>query len=128
MPIFLPKLRKSNVFTPVCLSVHRGSSLWMETPLDRDPPWTDLGRDTSSTETLDRDPLDRDSPGLTSSGSHQIGWYASYWNAYLFKITCAHFTQLIIAFHISFTWQVKPRQLSTLSLFQLTGMYVIISL
>ena len=51
----------------------------------------------------------------------------------IFKNTYAHFTQLIIVFRAKstdfcFTQQAKQRQFSTLNLFQLTDMYIIISL
>ena len=88
---------------------------WTETPLVRDPPGQkaspgqrpspekdpagDLWREIPSRQRPppDRDlPLDRDPlpsrqrpPGLTSSGGHCSGLYASYWNAFLFFHICA---------------------------------------
>ena len=117
--VSFPTAREGNVFTVVCLSTG-GSSLWRDTPLplwtETPPPlWTGipLNRDPSteiplplSTETLlDRDPTDRDplkkrDPlDLTCSGSHCSGWYAYYWNTFLFKIFlfCSSFR----AYHIS---------------------------
>ena len=62
------------------MSVQRGSPLWTETPLDRDP----LGQ---------RTPLPKEhgtsqevtsyTPATDISGGHCSGWYASYWNAFL---------------------------------------------
>ena len=71
-------LGQGNVFTRTYHSVHREGG---DLPPDRDSPWTEIppGRDV---------PLDRDPPlVLTSSGSHRSGWYASYWNAYLFSFS-----------------------------------------
>ena len=55
------KLRKGNVFTPVCHSVHNGMSApvyaGIHTPPWADTPWTDT-------------PLSRHSPGQTSPGRH----------------------------------------------------------
>ena len=56
------KLRKGNVYTPVCQSFcsERGGGLPDRDPPGQRPPWTETPR----TETpLDRDPLDRDPPG-----------------------------------------------------------------
>ena len=78
------KLWEGNVFTPVCHSVQwevvsplGGDSLDGEPLLDIVYPWTEIvpGQRPPWTETP---------PGLTSSGGHRSGRYASYWNAYLF--------------------------------------------
>ena len=78
------KLWEGNVFTPVCHSVQwevvsplGGDSLDGEPLLDIVYPWTEIvpGQRPPWTETP---------PGLTSSGGHRCGLYASYWNAYLF--------------------------------------------
>ena len=76
-------------------------------PLDGDLPGWRLPRFRPTwTEThLDRDPLKTETPsrqrtplGLTSSGCHRSGRYASYWNAYLFSIDSStgrsHFSRL----------------------------------
>ena len=71
---FIPSatsLRQGNVFTRVCDSVHRrrgGAGRQADTPLGRYPPPPD---------------------------SHCSGWYASYWNAFLF------FIQLNLSFMVT---------------------------
>ena len=59
-------------------------TLWRETPILRNTLWRE--------NTL----------VLTSSGSHQSGRYASYWNAFLFDttISCFQLTHLFLNFHI----------------------------
>ena len=65
-----------------------------ETSLDRDPPWTEI----PWTETLlDRDPSGQTHPlgqrlpprqrppGQRDPRTVTSGWYASYWNAFLFE-------------------------------------------
>ena len=94
------KLREGNVFKPVFHSVHRSGPSLRQRPPDRGPsgqrpPGQRFPRQIASRwRPLDRDPPDRDSPrldedppppGLTFSGGHRSGRYASYWNEYLFS-------------------------------------------
>ena len=84
---FLPpatKLRQSNVFTPVCDSVHRGRGLCQgDPPPERDPPRQRLPGQTP----LDRDrPWTESPPGQRPPCTETSGRYASYWNVFLLNI------------------------------------------
>ena len=93
--LFLPSatyLRQGNVFTPVCHSVHRG--VYPSMHWDRHPPGRHIPACTGAdnppgkhTPRADTHPSGRhhhpwaDTP--TGNG-YCCGWYASYWNAFLF--------------------------------------------
>ena len=93
------KLRESNVFKPVFHSVHRSGPSLRQRPPDREPsgqrpPGQRFPRQIASRwRPLDRDPrtetplvwMKTPPPGLTFSGGHRSGRYASNWNEYLFS-------------------------------------------
>ena len=78
---FLPSAT-GNVFTPVCLSVILFKGMGWPTPPRqtdtprRHPPWTDTPAPQADP------PLGRHLP----RDGHCSGWYASYWNAFLFLV------------------------------------------
>ena len=86
LAFFLPSatsLRQGNVFTHVCDSVHGGggggplaNTPLAVNPLGRHPSSADTPPDRHSTPQVDTHP--------TTDG-HCSGWYASYWNAFLFS-------------------------------------------
>ena len=77
------ELRKGNVFTPVCDSVHKRRVVWADTPQadtpspsGQTPPWADTPQ---ADPTLGQTPTWADFP----QDGHCSGRYASYWNAFL---------------------------------------------
>ena len=83
--IFIIKDRKGRLcFQKRLLSVHRGG--WAD-PLDTDPeglPNPPVGRPPGGSPPGDR-PLPRQTPlVVTFSGGRCSGWYACYWNTFLF--------------------------------------------
>ena len=106
-------LRQGNVFTHVCHSVHRADTPWADTPRQTPPPtWADTPTPWADTSPWADTPLGRHHPmGRHPLSRHQplgrhhpLGrhppradtpvphdghcgrQYASYWNAFLFKI------------------------------------------
>ena len=66
--IYLPTLRKRNVFSRVCHSVHRGEGVWVDTT----PGQTDTPPPGSHPQTDTYPPAD----------GYCRGRYASYWNSF----------------------------------------------
>ena len=85
-------LGQGNIFTPVCHSVHRSGSASVHAGIPPPPPWqadapwqadpTLAGRppQQAADPPSRQPPLQADLPWIRS----MIGWYASYWNAFLF--------------------------------------------
>ena len=89
--LFLPaatKLGQGNIFTSVCLSTgERGKGCLPQCMLGYTPPGADPleqippGADTPWEQTLPPEQTPREAESSIRSTS---GWYASYWNAFLF--------------------------------------------